>query len=110
MTLRKSELREGVISFFEQEGKILTESEWGKADKEGRSPFNVKLIGKHFISYKRFLKMLQAQEHVRLGAIGSKPVEPEIHEEIHEEVPEQPAEEEPTPLDKLRALSGESSE
>lgn len=102
MALRKSELREGVISFFEQEGKILTESEWAQADKEGRSPFNVKLIGKHFVSYKRFLRMIQTQEHVRLDAIGSKPVEPEIHE--------QPAEEELTPLEKLRALSGESSE
>ena len=103
-TMRRSQIKEMAISFFESEGRILTEAEWSAADKDGRAPFNVKLIGKNYHSYKKFIRMINAHEAARIAAIGTKPV---IHEPAHEE----PAEEEDlSPLDKLRALRGESSE
>jgi len=113
--LRKSDIREEIVSFFEQVGKIPTASEYAAAWKAGIAPHHIKTIEKIWGPYKRFVRMVTAQEDVRISALGSKPVEEE--KPAKKPVVKKPAQEEPaqedklSPLERLRASTlGESSE
>ena len=100
--LKRYEIREAIVAFFEAEGKILNIREYNEAYKAGRAPYPLVFIEKHLGNYKKVVRMLERQDSARLGAIGSKPAEVE-------KPAEEPAED-LSPLDKLRTLRGESSE
>lgn len=100
--LKRYEIREAIVAFFEEEGKVLNIREYNEAYKAGRAPHPLVFIEKHLGNYKKVVRMLERQDSARLGAIGTKPVEKPA---------EEPAEEKDlSPLDKLRSAKGESSE
>ena len=104
--LRKSEVRENLLAFFEQEGRVLNIREYNEAFKAGKAPHPLAFIQKHLGNYKKVVTMLEKQDAARIAALGS------VKEEHHDEKPVlEPAEEtDLSPLEKLRAATGESSE
>lgn len=107
IALKKSDIREALVAFFEQEEKILNIREYNEAYKQGKAPYPLKFIEKHLGNYKKVIRMLERQDAARLASIGTKPEEVQVKKPAPTM---EPAEEELTPLEKLRALSGESSE
>ena len=102
--LKRYEIREAIVAFFEEEGKVLNIREYNEAYKAGRAPHPLAFVEKHLGNYKKVVRMLERQDSARLGAIGSKPVE-------SKKPAEEPASENDlSPLDKLRSEKGESSE
>jgi len=107
IALKRSEIRENLLAFFEEEGKVLNIREYNEAFKAGRAPYPLPFLQKHLGNYKRVVNMLQRQEAARIAAIGSVKEEyPPLRKPVLE-----PAEEtDLSPLEKLRAATGESSE
>lgn len=101
--LKRYEIREDLVAFFESEGKVFNIREYNEAYKAGKAPYPLLFIEKHLGNYKKVVRMLERQDSARLGAIGSKPAE-------IEKPAEEPAVEDLSPLDKLRLEKGESSE
>jgi predicted GH43/DUF377 family glycosyl hydrolase len=108
IALKKSDIREALVAFFEDQNKVLNIREYNEADKEGKAPYPLKFVEKHLGNYKKVIRMLERQDAARLAAIGTKPVEVQVKEPAPVLEPAQ--EEELSPLDKLRASTGESSE
>ena len=100
--LKRYEIREAVVAFFEEEGKVLNIREYNEAYKAGRAPHSLAFVEKHLGNYKKVVRMLQRQDSARLGAIGTKAVEKPAEEPASEN--------DLSPLERLRSIKGESSE
>jgi len=116
MLQSKKDLELAMLKYFSEAGKVIVRSEWMRLS-ENEKPVTRKQFSRFFNgrTYHQVLKSLKRHYPVEWAAIGSVPVEAPKPEPVKsapkaKPVLEPASEKDFSPLEKLRTLSGESSE
>jgi len=113
----KPEMLFMLVEFFAEMGKVMTKSEYYRLTPD-EQPINHRLLTRHFRGrgYNSIIKTARQMYPVEWASIGSKPVEVVKEQVVSQPVPkvkpvlEPASEKDLSPIEKLRTLSGESSE
>ena len=112
----KSDMLKVLVDFFADQGRVLKKSEYYKLTSD-EQPIPHRLLTRYFRGrgYNTIIKAASQMYRVEWAAIGSKPVEAPKPEPVKsapkvKPVLEPASEKDFSPLEKLRTLSGESSE
>jgi hypothetical protein len=115
MAKYKTEVLLDMVNFFSEQGRVYKRSEYWRENPD-ILPVNPKTLKRYFggKTYNTILKMAQKNFPVEWAAIGSAKVEEPVKvtpkKEPKAAEPDLTAESELSPLERLRAARGESSE
>lgn len=112
--IKKSEAAKVILDYFHKQGKIYTRSEYIALGMEAPIPY--KHLNRYFngVGYNTVLKMAKRKHPADWASVGSKLEEPKpapAPAPKPKKVKKEPAKDtDPSPLDLLRSVKGESSE